>query len=512
VEHPAGRVKLLTCLTIVIVLGFTPAKSEQFTIVTYNVEHLFDADGVAVYDDLEETDKPNSYSPRHLLGKLRSIGDTLKSFNDGQGPEVVAFNEFEIDFTPDSQITDFDEFLQSYQQTTVEKMLTTELNDEIRGLPVEALLLKHLADEGMGPYQVAIGADQPVVDAERQKAHKNAVFTKFPIQNVRSHSTTQARDILEVELEVEGHPLLVFVNHWKSGASSAESESARRDNARVVRHRLQEVFRNNPSADVVVTGDFNSVYNQSQAFPYMGKTALNDVLGSGGSEVSVATGHGYSLYNLWYELPHDERKSDHHQGKWGTLMQTMISPGLYDYRGVQYVDNSFGPVVLPGINVRTPLRLSRRWTNAGSGSGASDHFPVAARFRVVSENNPGKRLAIKHPGVPDKIYKPLRVAYETIKPEQVPEFTSAMAATPAKHVGEIFRVKGAVVNLKPVTIEVNGYNFQLWSWDVNLRKRLQQAPKGALVELVGELTLHRGRWQFILQHQSWLLAGQSQND
>lgn len=492
-------------LTVVLVLGLHSARSGEFTIVTYNVEHLFDADRVAVFDDLEETNKPNSYSPLHLLGKLKSIARTLKSFNDGLGPEVVAFNEFEIDFTPDSKVTDATQFLQRYQNTTVEKMLTTELNDEIRGLPVEALLLKHLADEGMGPYQVAIGADQPVADAESQKAHKNAVFTKFPIKNLRSHPTTQARDILEVELDIEGYPLILFVNHWKSGASSTESESARRDNARVVRHRLQEIFQNDPSADVVVTGDFNSVYNQSLAFSYMGKTALNDVLGSDGNETAVATGSGYFLYNLWYELPHEERRSDHHQGKWGTLMQTMVSPGLYDHRGLQYVDNSFRPVVLEGINVRTPLGLPRRWTNAGTGSGASDHFPLAARFRVISDNDTGKRLAIKNPGVPDKVYKPLSVAYNTIKPEQLTDFTSAMAADPAKYIGEFFRVKGSVVNLKPVTIEINGYNFQLWSWDVNLRKRLQQVPKDALIRFIGELSLHRGKWQFIVQDSSWLL-------
>lgn len=497
------RLALLTTLLMPTLILTTLAK--EFSVVTYNVEHLFDADRVAVFEDLDETNKEHSYSPMHLLGKLQGISKTLKSFNDGQGPEVVAFNELEIDFTPESSVEDLPSFLEKHQKTTVEKMLTSDINDEVRGLPVEALLLKHLADEGLGVYEVAIGADAPAAEGSKgQKAHKNALFSKFPIKSVRSHPTVQARDILEVEIDVDGSPLHVFVNHWKSGASSTESENIRRDNARVVRHRLQELFQKDPSADVIVTGDFNSNYNQSQAFPYMGKTALNDILGSTGDEKSVAAARGYSLYNLWYELPRDQRKSDQHQGHWGTLMQTMISPGLYDFRGVQYVDDSFEPVILEGINVRTPLGLPKRWSNAGTGSGASDHFPVAARFRTVADNDPVKRQVLPKSGRPDHKHSPLAVGYDTLKPGQLEAFTPDMARRSAAHIGEIFRVRGAVVSLKPVTIEVNGYRFQLWSWDVALRKDLQQLPKDSIVQFIGELSLHRGQWQFVIQDKSWM--------
>jgi hypothetical protein len=499
-------VKLTIISSLLFFLLVMAAHTKEFAVVTYNVENLFDVDRVAVFEELDETENEHSYSPAHLLGKLQSISKTLKSFNDGLGPEIVAFNELEIDFTPESNVDDLPSFLEKYQNTTVEKMLTTDLNDEVRGLPVEAVLLKHLADDGLGIYDVAIGVDAPAGEnPERQKAHKNALFSKFPITSVRSHPTVQARDILEVEVDVDGSPLHVFVNHWKSGASSTESENIRRENARVLRHRLQVLFRLDPSADVIVTGDFNSNYNQSQAFSYLGKTALNDILGSTGDEKSVAQASGYALYNLWYELPRTQRKSDQHQGHWGTLMQTMISPGLYDFRGVQYVDDSFQPVILEGINVRTPLGLPKRWSNAGTGSGVSDHFPVAARFRTVADNNSVKRLILPKPGQPDNQHTPLPVGYETLKPEKLEVFTPALAARPAAHIGEIFRVRGSVVSQKPVTIEVNGYRFQLWSWDVGLRKQLQQLPKDAIVRFIGELSLHRGRWQFVIHDKSWML-------
>lgn len=479
------------------------APPREFTVVTYNVEHLFDVDGIAVYDELVETDDENTYSPGHLLRKLQAISETLKTFNDGAGPEIVAFNEFEIDFTPESTVTDYAAFLEQYRDTTVGSMLTTELNDEIRGLPAEALLLKHLEDEGLTGYSVAIGADP--ANPEGRRAHKNALFSKFPILEVHSHPTTQARDILETKLDVEGHPFYIFTNHWKSGASNAESEEARRDNARTLRQRLDEILAADPSADILLAGDFNSQYNQSQAYPFMEETGVNDILGSQGDELATATATNYSLYNLWYELPPEERRSDHFRGNWGTLMQKMITPGLYDFRGVQYVDNSFEVVILEGHNAHTPLLIPRRWSNAAGGSGVSDHFPIAARFRVVGYDDPDRRKELTDPGTEDGSEEPLRVGFEDLQPSQLPPFTAEMAAQPGPHDGGIFLVRGTVVVENPLTVEVEGERFLLWSRDFDLRKRMQEFPEGFELELIGELGMHRGDWQILVVDPAWLI-------
>lgn len=79
--------------------------------------------------------------------------------------------------------------------------------------------------------------------------------------------------------------------------------------------------------------------------------------------------------------PPEKRYSDSHDGKWGTLMQMMITPGLYDHSGLQYVDGSFAVVVLDDVNTVGVLDLPRRWTSFGEGAGTSDHFPIAARIR-----------------------------------------------------------------------------------------------------------------------------------
>jgi len=353
---------------------------------------------------------------------------------------------------------------------------------------------------------VAIGADAPETgEGVRRRAHKNALFSKFPITEVRSHATTQARDILETRLDIDGHPFYVFTNHWKSGASSTESEQARRDNARTLRQRVEAILAADPSADILLAGDFNSQYNQSEAYPFMGETAVNDILGSQGDEMATATATNYSLYNLWYELPPEERKSDHFRGNWGTLMQKMITPGLYDHHGVQYVDNSFAVVILDRLNAHTPLQIPKRWSNAAGGSGASDHFPIAARFRVVEDGDKERRKQLTNPGRNDGRVEPLPVGFEDLKPSDTPPFTADLARDPGPHDGGIFLVRGRVSVANPLTVEVHGQPFLLWSRDLELRKHMQTYPVGSEVELIGEVGMHRGQWQFLVNTRNWLI-------
>jgi hypothetical protein len=501
----------LVCVALVLFCGLVSAR--EFTVLTYNVENLFDADGAAAFEDYKETGDPNSYSRAHVLEKIRTIGEVLQSVGNSTGPDVVLFNEIEIDFSPDSTAGDLREFLEKYRSTTLERMLGDRFNDAVRGLPSEALLLKHLEDIGLRGYHVAIGSDAADLaalegsgGARGVKAQKNAVFSKFPITAVLSHSTQNARDILECTLDVDGKPFTVFVNHWKSGASDPESEVSRRENAKTLRSRLDEIFAADPAADVLVAGDFNSNYNQSVCFPGLVPSGLNDVLGSSGDEAATAAARGFSLYNLWYEVPPGERGSDHHRGYWGTLMQKIITPGLYDRNGIQYVDDSFERLVLPGVNAATPLELPRRWTNAGkSGGGASDHFPVLARFRTVEDGDKKVRVEPAKPGSDDgDSAERLKIPYGTVRKGDVPVFGSAEARDLGRHGGEIFFVRGKLVSEKPPVVEVGGGKFEVFAHDEDLREVLEEWERGDSVEFLGQLGLHKGREQFVVFHPDWI--------
>ena len=250
--------------------------------MAYNVENLFDVDRIASYDDyLENPSDANSYGPGKLLKKLKTIAAVLRSVSEGRGPDVVILNELEVDHSPETKVEDMSEFLKKYSGTTYEKMLTTDLNDELRGLPVEAWLLKALEDEGLKGYTLAVG-EIPKNAKVHEDAIKVGILSRLPVLDHHTWDTPSARGILELKLKSGDAVFSVMGNHWKSGAGNPVNENVRLGNAQTLRDRLDQILKEDPKADVIIGGDFNTQYNQGQRYPFMTKTAIQDVLGSQG--------------------------------------------------------------------------------------------------------------------------------------------------------------------------------------------------------------------------------------
>ena len=79
-------------------------------------------------------------------------------------------------------------------------------------------------------------------------------------------------------------------------------------------------------------------------------------------------GEGPDLYNLWFELPVEQRYSEVWRGRRGTLMHLLVTRGLYDAAGISYVDGSFNKLCVPGLNADAfgrPLK----WNFAGETGG-----------------------------------------------------------------------------------------------------------------------------------------------
>jgi len=481
-----------------------PASAKPFWVMAYNVENLMDVDRVAPYDDYAEIpDDPNSYGPAKLLRKLKTICRVLKSVQGGAGPEVVILNELEVDHTPESSVADMKEFLKKYELTNYEKMLTTELNDELRGLPVEAWLLKALEDEGLKGYTILVG-DVDSGAGEHGEAIKVGILTRFPVLEKKTHPTKQARGILEAKLDLQGHPVLVFGNHWKSGAGNPAMENIRLGNAKVLRDRLDEIFQQDPRADVILGGDFNTQYNQGQRYPFMPKTGLQDVLGSQGDPAIFGKNDGPDLYNLWFEVAPEKRISDEFGGEWGTLMQLLVSRGMGDGQGVDVVPGTLTQLRVPDLNTHGPLELPWRWTNYGPGWGASDHFPVMAQFQVASGSPPSFAPRTWSPVAPKEV---LKVGFDRIDRSKLRNASVLKDASPedfAKAMGEIFVVEATFSKIRPLEVEVDGKSYSLHSFDKNLRDVLRMEPKGKRMKILGELGLYKGKLQFVVQDPSWI--------
>jgi hypothetical protein len=478
--------------------------ARPFTVMVYNVENLFDADGKALFDEYE----PQRYSRQHVLTKLQNITRVVAQIDEGRGPDIILFQEIEADQTPGATPPDYAAILQRYAWVKIGAMLGARYSAEIADLPSEALLLKAFADAGLAGYTVVAAENVTVAETTNPLAQKCVTFTRFPVKAVRSHPTLDARAILEVQVEVDGAPLYLFNNHWKSGAGDPVSEPTRVANARTLRTRLDEILQADPQADIVIGGDFNSQYNHKVRYPKMKVTGMNDTLGSQGNELAVR-GVQRDLYNTWFELPAAERGSDTYQNEWGTLMQLLITRGLYDYRGVQYVDNSFAVVKVRGLNM-DDLGLPVRWSFAGPGGmGFSDHFPIVAKFTTVPDNQPQRYLALPNASAETGQTTSNRVDFTQVDLEKVAlhlkDLPKKASLRDGSYTGKILRVEGHAGVGKNLTVRVRGDLYDVWSPDGALRAQLREKyPPEKRIRFYGELNQYKGRWQFVIRDRSWV--------
>ena len=141
----------------------------SFDVVAYNVQNLFDTDGVSRYDDY----KPDYYGETELSNKLNVICRVLRKIGGPTGPAVVLLQEIEVDRTPESH------------PSATDRLIST------------------LKKEGLGPYHFRLGYD-PVGPPEKWPAVHCLTLSKFPITESRLHPIQMARPILETTIEVNG--------------------------------------------------------------------------------------------------------------------------------------------------------------------------------------------------------------------------------------------------------------------------------------------------------------------
>jgi hypothetical protein len=502
--HPLG---LICALLPGVGRADLPAQQDVFSFVVYNVENLHDLDGIAAYDDFQGS----AWTSRHLRVKLENLVSVLARIEPAGGPALIAFNEIETDHSPDTSVPggDYTAWLAAVAGERAADWLSEPvLPAALAGLPAEAWLLKACADRGLGPYSVAVASAGTTGD--EPSAIRNVLFSRFPISAIRTHPLLQARAMLEVELDVRGTPLTVLVNHWKAGASDPAAEAIRRENARVLRARLDELLARDPQADIIVTGDLNSHYNQRQRHRALRPTAINDLLGSQGNELALR-GPERVLYNLWFELPSDQRGSDIYRGEWGTLMHLLLTRGLYDQNGIQYVDGSFAVMKFPGLNANA-LGLPLRWSRGATPGGFSDHFPLRARFRPLATKDRDQWLALEQPSLSSQGGErvvpvdsaPVDLFREALVFNSMPAGTELRGGA---YTGRIFFIEAdsRIDARGRVFVTLDGLDYEVYSHQKNLREKLRARTRAeGRLGFYGELGPFRDRWQFLLYGPEWL--------
>lgn len=479
--------------------------SSNVSVMAFNVENLFDLDDQSIYADFPVTNTTeHHWTPEKLAGKLQRLAEVLRTAEDGKGPSILIISELEADHSPESTISVSD-FLAAQKDKNYKDILKNDLSNELRGMPIEAWLVKALEDEGIKGYQVVLG---DVLDISKEAIHC-AILTRFPIKSTKQLHVQGARTIVEAEIEVAGESVYVYSNHWKSGAGDAGFEKTRIQNAGVLRNRLNEIFKVNPDANVIIGGDLNAHYNQLQRYPKMGRTGVQDVLGSQGNveKFTSTNNNGTVLYNLWYDVETSKRYSDSYQGEWGTLMQIIISKSLANGSGVDYVGNTFGAVIIDGLTAKSKARMPNPVTLYGPGAGVSDHFPVMATFTVYDKETkaavPLKRAEVtpseglvEIPGPIDRSQLPRASSLEKMTPEQI-----------SNSINDLFLIDGTFLGggKKTSAVKVGEKTYNLYLSNPKVTQSIKSVAKGSAVQWVGILHFHKNELEFEINNTNFLL-------
>lgn len=132
---------------------------------------------------------------------------------------------------------------------------------------------------GISAYEYVAG-----VDGNDPRLIDVAVLSKLPITRIRSHQQLRnkagvevfSRDCLEVDVDVDGTPVTLFVNHFKSMIETREETRPKRElQAEEVKEIIEKRFGPNPGSEkFVVLGDLND-YPEEDA---QGKTGLKKLV------------------------------------------------------------------------------------------------------------------------------------------------------------------------------------------------------------------------------------------
>ena len=85
-------------------------------------------------------------------------------------------------------------------------------------------------------------------------------------------------------------------------------------------------------------------------------------------------------------------------------------------------------------------------------------------------------------------------------------FACARASVSIKDANaDAFMNEGRVAAGSRLAVELRGETFDVWVPDEALRGRLRsESREGATMRFFGELGQYRGRWQFVIKHESWV--------
>lgn len=226
------------------------------------------------------------------------------------------------------------------------------------------------------------------------------ILSKIEIKETKNldikFRTKRYRPILENSFIYENVEFKIFNNHWPS---KSVGESYRIKYAKGLQDRLNLLPKD---YDYILLGDFNSDYNEFQTFKNShilnntrDITGINNILNSTINEKfitydDILKEEKKVHYNLWLEIPVNERFSAKFRNQNSTPDNILIPSALFDNKKISYIPNSFKvfkPEYLYENNEINRWEMIDNDTyKIHKGDGFSNHLPIFAFFSVKKED------------------------------------------------------------------------------------------------------------------------------
>ena len=306
----------------------------------YNVENLFDTinnPNTKDEDFLPESEK--KWNSERYFDKLDKLAQVLTHPSENN-PLFVGFAEVENRFV----VLDL---MQTGRLSNTQYRVVHYDAPDIRGIDV-AFAYDH--DRFIVVHQKAIGLS--IIDEPDYKT----------------------RDILYVKgLLKDSLELHVFVNHWSSRRGGAEASEYKRVNAaEKLLHKTDSIRKGNPSAQIIIMGDFND---------YPDNKSIREVLKAGSLE------DGNQFVNLALPLHKKGIGTYNYRGDWGMLDQLIVSPnllvnekGLRIKNGELYLVNDDQFMYISKTGEKSP---SKTYGGPNYYGGYSDHLAIYGYLKVI---------------------------------------------------------------------------------------------------------------------------------
>ena len=313
-----------------------------FTVMSYNVENLFDTLDTAGKDDVEFTPngKKNWTSERYHT-KLKHLSEVIAAVNpeNGQFPDIVGIIEAE--------------------NIAVLKDLAAQ--EAISAAGYECIL-----EEGTDNRGIDCGL------LYNPKTFKYLSHHAFRVKLRPSGQTT--RDILYVKGMVDKETLHIFVNHWPSRVGGKQqTENKRTQCADRLKEITDSLIKAEPQCNILIMGDLNdeptdeSVYEILQAKEPSQYSRLNNIMYALQNKNKGKFGSGTYYY----------------KGEYSMLDNLIVSnPLLTRTSGFRLYENTgyiFAPDFISFKESNGDLAPSRSYSGKYYG-GYSDHYPVYMIF------------------------------------------------------------------------------------------------------------------------------------